>query len=481
MADELQDRPGHDDAADDAVDRRLRDYADGWRARLPEGPGLDAGGFDHQRRRRRLVPVVAAAAVVALVLGITIADLPRVQTAVPPSRHPAASGVVAWKPLPATHPMLPVRKIPARPSPSYAAGVRACRDGDVAAGRLQTQGAAAGTSYDRVVLRLSGSSPCRLNGYPALRASFHGQPVNLRIWHETAVTTWRSPVLLTKNLHGAVVIAIPDVAWCQRVDRLELVLPGLTRAFSFRKTLNPIECLPSWHDQLGVTRVVPETVTPEQVISPYDGIRVGGNLDLTVKPGAKALFEVTLTSPKDLVLVPCPDYTILTGTGEQRWALNCAAVPHKDAHARPYLPAGVPVRFAMQADTGGRSTQKFVWSLDTPEPNGSTSVAGVLTVGSNRPSGTVTGTVTMTGGPAGTPDTKVTSGTVRAIRDDGLTRTAIISADSAYTLTLPPGDYRIQASTPQWNGGTGFGCNHAGTVQVRSGRGVAAAVTCPRK
>lgn len=55
----------------------------------------------------------------------------------------------------------------------------------------------------------------------------------------------------------------------------------------------------------------------------------------------------------------------------------------------------------------------------------------------------------LTGGPAGAPDTKVTTGTVRAVRDDGLTRTARIRENASYKLAVPPGNYRVEAKTPQ--------------------------------
>ena len=113
--------------------------------------------------------------------------------------------------------------------------------------------------------------------------------------------------------------------------------------------------------------------------SPYDDVTAAGDLDLTARADQPLNFAVTLTSKHDLPLDPCPDYTILTSAGESSYALDCAAVPHRDARGRPYLPAGVPVTFAMRADPGRESTPKFLWQLTTPR-SAHVFVAGLLTV-----------------------------------------------------------------------------------------------------
>jgi hypothetical protein len=51
-----------------------------------------------------------------------------------------------------------------------------------------------------------------------------------------------------------------------------------------------------------------------------------------------------------------------------RYALNCAAVPYRDGEGVPYLPQGVPVRFAMRLTLLGPDieTPKTTWSLEAP-------------------------------------------------------------------------------------------------------------------
>ena len=90
-------------------------------------------------------------------------------------------------------------------------------------------------------------------------------------------------------------------------------------------------------------------------------------------------FTVTLTSKRDLSLAPCPDYSIMLDGQRTRYALDCAAVPHLDAEGQPYLPAGVPVTFAMRADPPTVDPTKLLWQLETPDP-GRTSVGGLLTL-----------------------------------------------------------------------------------------------------
>lgn len=85
------------------------------------------------------------------------------------------------------------------------------------------------------------------------------------------------------------------------------------------------------------------------------GGRIDGFLE-TVNdpvPGKTLRFLVTLTAERDTRLVPCPDYSVSVAMAwDDRYgaaySLNCAAVPHRNAVGEPYLPAGVPVAFAMQ-------------------------------------------------------------------------------------------------------------------------------------
>jgi hypothetical protein len=73
-------------------------------------------------------------------------------------------------------------------------------------------------------------------------------------------------------------------------------------------------------------------------------------------------------------LDPCPDYSMVQyasggDTVDVRFGLNCAAVPYRDADGVPYLPAGVPVRFAMRLTLLGPDVvaAKSLWKLEASD------------------------------------------------------------------------------------------------------------------
>ena len=73
-------------------------------------------------------------------------------------------------------------------------------------------------------------------------------------------------------------------------------------------------------------------------------------------------------------LDPCPDYTMLKqGSWDDvsvaRFALNCEAVPYRDADGVPYLPEGVPVRFEMRLTLLGPDIEnpKATWRLEAKD------------------------------------------------------------------------------------------------------------------
>jgi hypothetical protein len=174
--------------------------------------------------------------------------------------------------------------------------------------------------------------------------------------------------------------------WCTaplRVDKVRLVLPGGAGGFTlrgFRGTPSctvPLEEVPP-SDRHGSPVVVgsfaPQRWRTARVVSPYAGVDAVLRRTARARPGHPLDFQVVLTARRDVVLDPCPDFTIeqYRGDGpgrssEDRYALNCAAVPTRDARGRPYLLAGKPVRFAMHVDLLAADAVKFLWTLDVPE------------------------------------------------------------------------------------------------------------------
>jgi len=214
----------------------------------------------------------------------------------------------------------------------------------------------------------------------------------------------------------------------------------------------------------------------------YQDVTVTGDLHLDRKPGGNVDFEVTLTSPTDLPLAPCPDYAIWIGPWQAVYALNCAAVPFHDDQARPYLPARTPVTFAMSAADRfppglvGVEGVLTAWELFVP---GRPSLMGTLDNNDSvLDTGTITGTVTMDGGPPPGQSVIVTSGTVTLTGAAGGTYTAQIGPGGAYDIAVPAGAYDLTVSTPQWNDGSPF---RDGMIGVTGGAVVQGNVSLPMK
>ena len=112
----------------------------------------------------------------------------------------------------------------------------------------------------------------------------------------------------------------------------------------------------------------------------------------------------------------------------------------------PYLPADLPVTFAMEIEAGPAS-ETIRWTLLTPfEPSTNGVISWIL------PSGTVTGHVTLDGGPAPGTSIPVTSGEVKFTGGKGSGGGASISPDGSYELELPSGAYDIEVTSPDLGG-----------------------------
>lgn len=382
----------------DPMDQRLREYAARWHDIAAPPPAPDVVRLRTGRRSTRpwWLAAMSAAAVAAVILGGTqlLGDDSDRHPPEPPGTTKSTGttepghDVVPWAALPATHPRLPNETTPPSPDPAEAVGKPPCRAADLRA--TSTGGAAAGTYVRTVRLALVGNTPCRLEGYPDLVLLDRGVPVDIPLVRDSETSTYRHPVLVSPG-HPALLRLGWTSDWCAppvHNDEIRITLsggsltvPGLggsrcygtpgsgTRAPIVVEPYQPV----TWHDA--------------KVRSAYAAVDVGGTLDLTATAGAPVDFTVTLTSPEDLVLDPCPDFRIVqtdTAPHEETYALNCAAVPYRDGHGRPYLPAGTPVTFAMRTTAGPPAAYKLSWELDTVDVKG---VSGTLTV-ADAPSST---------------------------------------------------------------------------------------------
>lgn len=407
------------------MDERLREYGERWRQGLPPGPRPDPTLLGPRRRLRPvrwLVVPAAAAAIAAVVLGSQLLDTggrveprpagrhssapaptapaPTAATAIPTTAlesagpgtpAPVAPGeVVPWAPLEATHPRIPTVTVPASPDPAVAAAAPACRADDLHA-ESSVEGAA-GTMYLAVRITSAGGPPCRLEGIPDVQPMDGGQPADIPVERSRDDSSYRGPVLVAQRQPALLALSWTSL-WCTdpvHNDAVRAVLPDGGGTLTFDGFGRSPYCNGdpgSGPTPIRVWPFQPEQSRPAEQHSVFASVKATGDLNRTAAPGETVRFTVTLTAPERVSLAPCPDYTIAQyGAGvssEQTYALNCAAVPYRDADGRPYLPSGTPVSFAMETTAGSRSAPKFLWYLDVPERN--VEVDGRLTVTDTGP------------------------------------------------------------------------------------------------
>jgi hypothetical protein len=131
----------------------------------------------------------------------------------------------------------------------------------------------------------------------------------------------------------------------------------------------PWQALPAGHPHLRHT-------VRGRIVTPYDHVAVTGDISGVVHPGQVLTFTAVLESPKDLPLLPCPDYTVTVGTVAVTRQLNCARVPYFASVLKAdgtmgafsaLIPLNTRVGFLMRVrvpDVIG--DQKVRWTLDGP-------------------------------------------------------------------------------------------------------------------
>jgi hypothetical protein len=373
---------------DDDIDVMLREYAPRWRAAQPPAPTAEAArrvamanpmsrpATTRAGRRtvlrwrsRQWLPMVAAAVAVGLVAGGI--GLVRTHSAPQPGYTPTPSpsqGLAVWWPMPETNPTIPTTIISPSPDPAPAADLRPCRSGDLSVS--SNSGVAGGTRIIEVLYQ--SDQPCQVNGYPEIiPLGRNSRPVDVPVEHE--VPEYGNPVALGGGI--AVVRLTWTSLWC--ADEVEVANIMVYTSPTSAGTVDGFgesQCYgqpgSGTKEPIRVTEFRPLHFTAGRAGTPFDEVSADLALPGTAKAGETVRFRVTLTAPRDVVLDPCPDYSITIGhVGNQTdvaYALNCAAVVFRDGAGRPYLPAGTPVTFAMQATAppaGGR-TEKVTWRLE---------------------------------------------------------------------------------------------------------------------
>jgi hypothetical protein len=448
----------------------------------PPSHGVAFDDVQRRVRRRRALqwPLATSVATVAVVVAVAAVagnwdsgHPERVTTS--PSVNLA--GTVPWVDQAAP----PYQAPTAPPTPTPGTDARPCTAGDVTAS-LADGGGAGGHSLRYVRFRNTSTSTCVLKGYPRVTASAPGQP-------SVAGTDGSFfPSFSTANMRPGqdTYLGVETGTYCAArpgggspgplYHRLDVTLPGGgTVTVDDPAKGFDVSC------GLHLTRFFVQQPEPGPVHDPLSDLTVSLEVPPTVAAGATLVYVADLTNPTDrsVSLARCPGY-VEAASGPTRikeaYGLNCAPVGAIAAHDT--------VRFAMRLhvpDQAASGPLTFHWSMTGPFLVTGQATVTVTTPGSPTSGGVVVaGVMRMTGGPAGAPQPGV-PGSVRfdAVAS-GRSYPTKAAADGSFTLTVPPGEYTVTGSSPQFDGGS-QSCRADGTVHV-SGSGLSGVVVaCSRR
>jgi hypothetical protein len=246
-----------------------------------------------------------------------------------------------------------------------------------------------------ITVTLTSSVACRLAGYPSVDAlDPSGRTLAVPTFQDTALDNYNGPTAVSDS-SPAVLRLEWSYMWCAvpiNVAKLRITLPDSSGSFTVTG-FGPSACVnsptPSYREPITIGPIQPRDYQTAHTMTEFNDVTVSLVVPhVAVSPGDTLRFTVSLQAPAlhDVTLNPCPDYTIwLKGYSEAMvsYALNCAAVPHRDAAGNPLLPAGSVVFFAMQVTLplavglSGGTTLFLGWRLNTEEQSGSSALLSV--------------------------------------------------------------------------------------------------------
>jgi hypothetical protein len=307
-------------------------------------------GMARRRARRRMAVATAAVFAVAAVAGVA--------AALTPDGRPASPGVVPWLDAPVA-PYSPPPPATSSPWPT----APACQGAHLRLAGVDREGATGHTGTFAHVQN-TGRSRCSLSGSPQL-TGLTGAGARVRIPAEQGTffdyppQTQQRPATIDPNeqavltietsyscaggapasttTYGRVQIRLPDGATFDVADRLDSSCPFRIGTW-YRPVQPPPEPAEPWPTLQARLQGVPATV---HAGAPFDYI-----------------VELANTGPADVTLGPCPAYAQALAGTRADYRLNC--------QARPVIPAGGSVRFAMRLDVRTdvpAGPAKMLWSL----------------------------------------------------------------------------------------------------------------------
>jgi len=351
-----------------------------------------------------------------LALGATLllaacgaASTPSASDPVATSTSPAVAGVVPWADLPPAHEHIPTTRVPASPDPAPAEAAPTCTAGQLAL-HDESAGAAAGTAFERLTVSLAHGKPCSVAGWPSVSYLDGTAGAGITVEHDghgydVGGFAYHHPVLVGDGRTASV-----ELSWSDAICDYDRQVPSTTVVVTLpgggsvsaplAAGESPSCYLDAEHRQHGeiqpvtVGRLYPAAYRPPVVTSDWDAVRVVNRHLLRLRgiAGSTLRFTVTLRAGgHDVSLAPCPDYGVffgmLYGAADQTHQLNCAAVPYT-RDGVPYLPAGTPVTFAMQATAPSHRAPKMLWRLPVADDAGGPGWGGTFELlGTDSPGG----------------------------------------------------------------------------------------------
>lgn len=370
---------------DDDLDRLLVQRGERWRDAQPPPPAPDVSALTGRRSPPRwVVPLVAAASVVALAAGgaVLVGRDDDRRPAPVDTVSPDPDAVVPFLPI---DPRAPAYAAPTRvlvPDPVVDPAIPDCTASELEATSDQTE---MGSGFAFFSLTVTISRPdagtCALRGQPVVTLLDRGRPIAVRLERREADDPgWAGDVVVGDGRRARLGLhwTAPSCPWLGRHDQVALAWPGAGQVTAPGFDVFPGNCTES--ESFGSTAVGVDVLTPQHwrwedrhPLSP-DGFTVRQYDAELGDPGERVTFFVMVGgNGREVDLSPCPDYEFeatysFDDVANERFGLNCDAIPFRRADGTPYLPKDQGVRFAFESVLAGSNVEKLTWRLLTPQP-----------------------------------------------------------------------------------------------------------------
>lgn len=214
-----------------------------------------------------------------------------------------------------------------------------------------------GTRFVNVTLASRTGAPCVLSGHPKVRAVTTPSSRQVPTRDRDRMPAYGEPFVVMRTAPATLALAWSSM-WCGRPVTVSALVVQIAGGGEVRVDgFGPSACYADPDpdappEPIDVGAFTPQGWTPQEALSPLADVGVLLEDVGTASRGGTLRFVVRLRAERDVVLDPCPDWTVYAaatgGTTQERYALDCAALGTPDASGRPVLPAGQDRRFAVE-------------------------------------------------------------------------------------------------------------------------------------